>query len=265
MDKQTKVKEFLKIYLKTRPISHALWRSAEYQEIIKLDLKKPILDLGCGDGFFASILFGSKVDAGIDIDQNEVNKALSLGIYKKLYAINAKKMPFTSKKFNTVFSNCVMEHIKPLDGVLREVSRVLKRGGMFIFTVPSDYFNKMLFFPKIFKKIGLELIGKEYVKNFNKALAHLHVESPDFWREHLEKVGLKLIAYNYFMSNKAMKIFDITTPFGAISRLWLRLFNKRTIMPRFLWTWLIENYFYNLLKENCKFGGGLILVFRKDK
>lgn len=265
MSKQSKLEKFLKIYLEKRPISHVLWRSAEYRELIRLNMNKPILDLGCGDGFFASILFDSGVDAGIDMNKKEVNKASSLKVYKELYAIDAKKMPFASKKFNTVLSNCVMEHVKPLDEVLEEVSRVLKKNGIFIFTVPSDYFNKMLFFPNIFRKFGLGLMEEIYIKNFNKVIEHLYVRGPNFWRERLKKVGLRMISYKYFMDSKAMMVFDLITPFGAISRLWLKVFNKRTITPRFLWTWLIKGYFYNLIKNDCKFGGGLIMIAKKYK
>lgn len=34
----------------------------------------PILDIGCGDGFFAKIAFG-RIDIGLDVKNSEINEA----------------------------------------------------------------------------------------------------------------------------------------------------------------------------------------------
>ena len=52
--------------LKTLPAFRALLRSVETRFYHKLDLPRPILDLGCGDGHFAKMTFDEKLDAGID-------------------------------------------------------------------------------------------------------------------------------------------------------------------------------------------------------
>jgi len=257
------VDAFLKLYLKERPISNALWRTAEYQEIIKVPMKKPLLDLGCGDGSFALLLFGKGIEAGIDLNVAEVGIAREMGVYKQVHAMDARKMPFKSNAFNSVFSNCVMEHVGPLDDVLEEVGRVLRPGGQFVFTVPGDHFNEMLYFNKLFRNLGLSRLADWYVEKLNKALAHLQVEGPAFWSGRLKKAGLTLVKSNYFMSERAMKCFDITTPLGAPSRIWRKLFNRWCVMPRFWWTWAMQGYLADLLREPTSIGGGLILIAQK--
>ena len=52
---------FLKLYLQERPVFLSLIRAKEAQLFQKyLPLRKPILDYGCGDGFFASVTLGKK-------------------------------------------------------------------------------------------------------------------------------------------------------------------------------------------------------------
>lgn len=257
-------KEFLSIYLKRRPLSNALWRTAEFHEISRFDVRRPLLDLGCGDGFFAMQLFGSEIEAGIDLNVEEVGMAKKLGVYQQLYAIDAGKLPFSSQHFNTVFSNCVMEHVKALDEVLKEVSRVLKTGGRFIFTVPGDHFNELLFYAGVFRSLRLKSLAAFYTYALNKGLAHLHVEGPDFWSQRLEKAGLTLVEHKYFMGPEAMKVFDFTTPLGVASRLWRKLFNRWTIFPRSWMVPFLRDYFNRLITdEDATMGGGLLLIAQK--
>ncbi len=256
-------REFLHGYLRIRPVSTALWRTAEFIEFKRLKIKPPLLDLGCGDGLFAMQLFGKGIEAGIDLNREEVGLAVKKGVYKRVYVQNARRLPFPTNHFNTVFSNCVMEHVGPLDEVLREIRRVLKRGGKFVFTVPGDHFNRLLFYPRIFRAGGLKAMGDWYTRSLNKSLAHVQVEGPVFWEKRLEKAGLKLVYSNYFMPHGAMAFFDITILWGAPSKLWRRYFNRWTIFPRFWWVWLWEGFFYRLLMKKEKVGGGLILVAQK--
>ena len=59
--------DFLWQHLKDLPAFRALLRAVEarfYQEL--LPLSEPVLDVGCGDGHFASVAFPRPLAAGID-------------------------------------------------------------------------------------------------------------------------------------------------------------------------------------------------------
>ena len=57
--------EFLKVYPHIPPL--ALWRAIEAKLLLyDHPLKQPILDLGCGDGLFARILFADKSEEILD-------------------------------------------------------------------------------------------------------------------------------------------------------------------------------------------------------
>jgi len=102
-----------------------------------------VLDLGAGAGIVEHMNFhgiAQKV-CGIDLDPRVVdNPMLDEGC-----VANGSEIPFSDNKFDLVFSDNVLEHLdKPLD-VFREVERVLKPGGFFLFKTP----NKTHYMPAI--------------------------------------------------------------------------------------------------------------------
>ena len=136
---------YFKKYLQVAPLSHALWRSLEAQslkKLVKKGLVKPLLDLGCGFGEFAGVYFDSTVEFGLDISSNDLVLASKGKKFKKLILADARKMPFPDTSFETVVSISVLEHIKKVDLVFNEVFRVLKNGGEFIFSVPTNETQK---------------------------------------------------------------------------------------------------------------------------
>ena len=200
----------------------------------QVDMAAPVLDLGCGDGLFSLLLFADSidpdfddckfykqrydrrafvfsryVDAGVDVNQRCVTQAASLGFYKQLSVADARNMPYPDSTFRTVLSNCVIEHIKNLDQVLSEVGRVLKRGGKFIFTVPSDTFGNHLLLPFICRALRSTALAERFVLRANRRLQHYHILSPQEWRQRLHDAGLRLVRYQYFLSNPAAYLWDV--------------------------------------------------------
>jgi SAM-dependent methyltransferase len=59
------LKNFLSIYW-IRPET-AFWRTLDVLQMKSIKFKKPIIDIGCGDGSFSFINFGGKVDLSFDV------------------------------------------------------------------------------------------------------------------------------------------------------------------------------------------------------
>jgi len=95
-----------------------------------------VLDLGCGTGFFTHLLSGSyQTVIGLDISIKMLNYAKE----KKSPDItwlkgDAHKLPLQSESIDFIYSNLVIQWCNPLDAVFKEICRVLKPGGLFIFT-----------------------------------------------------------------------------------------------------------------------------------
>ena len=94
-----------------------------------------ILDVGCGKMPYKKyILENSKVTEYIGLD---IDDAL---IYDKKikpdYTWDGTRMPFENNTFESAIGTEVLEHCPNPEIILKEIYRVLKPGGVFLFTVP---------------------------------------------------------------------------------------------------------------------------------
>ncbi len=256
--------EFFGHYLLYTSVAHSLWRSYECERFAKEKLKGPILDLGCGDGFFAQTVFGH-VDAGIDLDEGEVARAIKRGTYDRALVASATKMPFKNRSFNTVISNCVMEHIPDIDGVLSEVYRVLKPGGRLLTSVPSEYWDKDSFYQKIFKAIGFNQAAQWYNRVLNKVSKHFHVNEKEVWEKCFQKAGLKLNSGEYIIPMNVFYVFERWFIPAIPSKIWKALFKRWVLLPRFWAPGFFNWWFKDLLKEEDSKGACYFFIARKPK
>ena len=77
--------DFLWQHLQDLPAFRALLRAVEarfYQDL--LPLEEPVLDVGCGDGHFASVAFPHALQAGMDPAANTLREARARGAYDLL-------------------------------------------------------------------------------------------------------------------------------------------------------------------------------------
>jgi len=114
---------------------------------------KRVLDLGCRDGMLTQAYAPGNEVLGVDIDQKALELVgKRLGIETKWLDLNAE-WPFAAGSFDVVVACEIMEHLYFLDGFLKNVADVLRKGGMFIGSVPNAFRmrNRMKF-----------LFGKEY-------------------------------------------------------------------------------------------------------
>jgi ubiquinone/menaquinone biosynthesis C-methylase UbiE len=198
-------REFMKMYPNIP--SHALWRAVEANLLSSLPYEYPLLDLGGGDGNFAKLLFppGFGEIHACDKSAIEVATARSKSVYKSAVVAHAEHLPYRDCCFATVLSNCVLEHIPEDKAVLREVSRVLRQGGRFIFTVPSDNFEG-----------NLRNQGKKYIDKINRRLEHFHYRSPGEWEALLKQHGLKLDSFRYYFPRRIQQRWELLMRFSIV-------------------------------------------------
>jgi len=94
-----------------------------------------VLDIGAGDGAgFAHPLRGQvKELVGLDPDEAVLtNKAVDRGIVGK-----AERIPLADSIFEAAVSSFALEHIQDPAATAREVHRILRPGGVFIFRTPN--------------------------------------------------------------------------------------------------------------------------------
>ncbi len=228
------MKDYLVEQLKDMAPHRAILRAVECKFMGRVPLTPPVLDIGCGDGHFASIAYDRlPIDVGVDVMERDLPEAAQRpGIYRKVMFASATTLPFEDASFNTVISNCVLEHIPDNGAVLREIARVLRPGGTFATTLPSEHFPAFLLGSTLFRKLGLGSLGQAYGRFFNRISYHYHVYPPEEWRRRLAAVGLMAEEQTYYFSAAAHRRFDLSHYLGVPS-----LISKRLLGRWMLFDW----------------------------
>lgn len=239
-----------------------LWRAIELKYVAlalsKYKLDEPILDIGCAEGKIANILFSNQKLLGLDIDWEFLKENNKTDVYKALVLADACSLPYKEKVLGSIFSNCVVEHIPNIDGLLNEARRVLKDGGIFLFTVPSDRFANWLFGSVILDKLGLKTLSSWYKRKRNRMLNHFHCYNHNRWNAILKEKGFDLVEYRYYMGGKATFIWDFLALLVFILKT-VRL--SKYLLPTVnkMSSKYLEKYYR---MDSCE-GSGLLLVARR--
>jgi ubiquinone/menaquinone biosynthesis C-methylase UbiE len=104
---------------------------------------KKILDIGCGFGWFEYNVLKKQVKeiSGIEISKEDLKAAKEINDKRLTLKVGgALKIPFNDNYFDTVVAWEVIEHIpKKTEGkMFKEISRVLKKNGVFYLSTPYD-------------------------------------------------------------------------------------------------------------------------------
>jgi SAM-dependent methyltransferase len=219
-------------HLEELPAFRALLRAVEarfYQDL--LPLQEPVLDVGCGDGHFASVTFPRPLTVGVDPSGEVLREAKGRAAYHLLARSVGGALPFADSHFATVVSNSVLEHIPDVDAVLGEIGRVLGPGGRFIFCVPSDHFAENLFFTQFFDHLRLKSAARAYERYFNRISRHHHCDGVEVWQARLSESGLRLSSSFYYFSERALHALDLGHYLGVPNLVSKKLFGRWVLVP----------------------------------
>jgi len=217
--------------LQSLPYFRALLRAVEAYYYQDYELPGPVLDVGAGDGHFASVAFKQKLDVGLDPEIRSLREAQDWGAYKNLLLAEGARMPFADGHFASAISNSVLEHIPGLDAVLAETSRVLRMGAPFLFCVPNSGYYRELGVPRL-----LPFLRKPYEAWFAWISRTQHAEDPEQWEARLSQAGFSIEAWWHYFPPAALRALD-----------WGHYFSVPAILPRLLTRrWLFTPARWNL-------------------
>jgi SAM-dependent methyltransferase len=191
----------------------------------------PILDIGCGDGLFASILFADKIDTGIDPNPAEIACAARTGAYKELICCLGSKIPKPAGAYRTIFSNSVLEHIPDVLPVLREAHRLLQPGGALLFTVPTDEFEQHSFVHRTLVGLGLTSLARRFRKWYNRFWQHFHAYSASGWEKLTADAGFEVVDTTRYNPPGMTTRNDCLTPLAVVSSILKRFTGRWVLWP----------------------------------
>jgi ubiquinone/menaquinone biosynthesis C-methylase UbiE len=188
---------------------------------------KKVLDFGCGSGVYTKVLKekGAKIK-GFDISPEMLQIARDYVKGVEFKQGSGNNIPF-KEKFDIIFASLVLDYFKDWNKPLKEINRVLDKGGYFIFSVGNpitevsekysikgkrvkykgiparvmgDYFTER----KIYG-IWKNILHKKEVKNIKMPTYHKTYETII---KALLRNGFEIVDYaDCFPSKKAKKLF----------------------------------------------------------
>jgi ubiquinone/menaquinone biosynthesis C-methylase UbiE len=154
-----------------------------------------ILDLGCGTGQVANHLSGLGYSVvGIDISPLFIKEAEKRKNSAKFKVMDVTVLDFKSETFDTVITAESIEHVLDPKKMLKEASRVLKKGGFFILRFPNEQNKLRQVKTLLTKKTIFEIVMpnlKEEVFGDDEDLCH--VASTADITTFLKKEGFKIV------------------------------------------------------------------------
>jgi len=111
--------------------------SGRLKQIEKLHPKGKLLDIGCAAGFFIDLARNQGWDVkGIDLSKEAIEfgkKKLKLDVKETIL----RKAGFKDGSFDVVTQFDVIEHLPDPKSEIKEMGRVLKKGGLLVLTTPN--------------------------------------------------------------------------------------------------------------------------------
>ncbi|MBU2523488.1 MAG: class I SAM-dependent methyltransferase [Nanoarchaeota archaeon] len=178
---------------------------------------KKILDFGCGTGIYAKLLTkkGAKLK-GFDLSDEMLKIARKNNPKLDLRQGSGYKIPF-NEKFDMVYAALVIDYFKDWDKVFKQVSRVLKKGGIFIFSAGNPVSECKINVKcgrKKFKALGIKDYFDEKAIYTDWILDERKVRVPAYHKTYetiiktIVRNGFELIDYkDAFPLKKAKKLF----------------------------------------------------------
>lgn len=157
-------------------IRRRLWRGIS---TLSKQARGRVLDVGCGSKPYAALFSGCEAYVGVDVPVSGHNHKTS----KVDVFFDGATLPFADSSHDSVVSFEVLEHVPDLTGMLREIGRVLRPGGVILTTIPFAWdeheqpydFRRLTSFGAVreFAAAGFEQIEVTKLGNHVEAIGQL--------------------------------------------------------------------------------------------
>jgi SAM-dependent methyltransferase len=134
-----------------------------------------VLDAGAGPQPYRHLLGHTRYEAA---DFEQVDKKYA----KSTYVCDLLDIPVEDERFDYVICNQVLEHLPEPLAALKELNRVLKRGGKAIFTMPLfyeeheqpyDFYRYTQFAHRfLFERAGFQIVSLEWMEGYLGTVAY---------------------------------------------------------------------------------------------
>jgi SAM-dependent methyltransferase len=164
-----------------------------------------------------------------------------------------------------VLSVSVVEQIELAERVIEETWRVLRPGGVFVFTTPTPDMGEKLLYPRLLRAARLGSLGRRYARMVDRFFHHVSLKPMEEWIVMQERAGFRVREAREMIPPRLTAFFDLALPAALPSQLG-RAFRRGR------WVWrppgfaaLCARLFGGLLDGNGSEGCNLFFVADKPQ
>ncbi|KPJ66675.1 MAG: hypothetical protein AMJ43_07270 [Coxiella sp. DG_40] len=188
------VKAFGQVYIRALgwPVSEPRVLHSKLVRLLQPSPSDSILDVGCGPGVHALSIasrYGSAI-TGIDVDKSDIyfaNRVREINCIKncRFTHMDVTDLRFAPESFDKVICMAVLEHIEDDNLAIKNIERIMRKGGVLVGVVPND--ERTRFKPECFQRSG-DSKGHGHVRE-GYSLAGI--------KNLMMRNGLRLVRYEY--------------------------------------------------------------------
>lgn len=218
-----------------------------------------VLDLGCGEGrhVINAYLHGEVTAIGVDLNHRDLLTSrerflpfAQLSENKQFYLqqADATQLPFADHSFDKIICSEVLEHIPNYQGVLAEIERILKPGGLLAITVPRAWPEKICWW-----------LSSEYHQVEG---GHIRIFNGQYLRREIEQQ-----AFQFYKRHWAHALHS---PFWWLKCLWWKTQDSNPIIKLYhrllVWDLMEKPWLTQTLEKllNPIMGKSVVMYFRKE-
>ena len=146
----------------------------------------PVLDVGCGDGFWWTVREDDRDIYGIDISAREIAQA-QRRIHATLTDVS-RETPFPGTRFAEIIGNCSLEHVPDIDAALSNLRHAAADGARLLMFVPTPRWalqgRMQQFLLRRAPRVAMAVAGA-----LNGFFQHWHLYDAKVWTRLLEQNG----------------------------------------------------------------------------
>ena len=199
-----------------------------YEEVLSQYVKPDVswLDIGCGHQILPvwrqreekRLVANCRMIVGVDYDLPSLKKHQNI---KMKARADISLLPFQNDSFDLITANMLVEHLSEPESQFREISRVLRPRGVFIFHTPNaaGYFIALARrVPESWKGRLIHLLdGRKQQDIF---LTHYKANSHDVIRDLAADCGFEVIKIKMIATDA---LFAMVPPVALVELIWIRL------------------------------------------
>ena len=202
--------DFFQIY--PSAVYSPLVKSLELGYFSRYPVIGPSLEIAVGDGFFSSVLCKLRpthIDFGTDLIYETLNSSRKHGVHRTLFVSDAEDIPFPDNSVSTVIMNNLMHHLPDRDRAAAEVWRVLKPGGVFLFTDNLAGWDAFSFEQRLLRGVGWRGLAGRVSRRKLKLMAQSLLASEEFWKRDAVTQRWDIVELQRFVGPPGMTISSI--------------------------------------------------------